>query len=114
MVILVFLFLLVAVAITFVLKNTCRSRNRRKLLEDAKCLSTWEEVQRQPDRFERIVLTNFGFGSEVWATTGTDDEMDIELRAFKNGVLILPRPDISVLKTFCRSHGLAVTQKLVK
>jgi hypothetical protein len=106
--------LFLALIISLVVPKLFRSLKRRKCLIQANRLSNWEDLERHPERFNRIVITNCGYGQEVWAISGNVDEMDLSLRAFKNGVLIVPRPESSALEKFCRSHDISLARTLVK
>jgi hypothetical protein len=87
-------------------------RRYRRLVDDGR-VRDWLSVTREPAAFEKIVLANFGFGREVWAVPLAGEKIDNELRAFKDGILIESPPRIAELISFCRSHGLEFTRKIV-
>lgn len=110
----VFVFIISALGVVLILPKLSRARERRKLLIKANRLSSLEGVEKDAERFNRIFVTNFGYGKEVWAITGTTNEVDLKFQAFKNGVLMVPRPDDSSLKKFCLARGITLTRTLVK
>jgi len=94
--------------------KVANGNRRRKHLIEAGRTSTWEMAENQARKISRIVQTDFGYGREVWALYETSAEIDRKLRAFKSGVLILPRPKVSDLQEFCRSQHIKLELMMIK
>ena len=110
-------FIIVAVGIlglSLLVHYRLQSQKRRKLLEQAGRTSTWDLVKQHPENVGKIIQIDFGYGKEFWAIADKADDVDLGLRAFKSGVLILPRPSDRDVKDFCQSKGLELSLKLVK
>src|SRR5579871_6204180 len=108
-------FCLVLIFGAVILIGKMRNGKRRRIrLGEANYILTWEIATNQKESLNGIIITNFGFGEEVWALKSSVDDIDLGLRAFKNGVLIVPPPDIRVLDEFCRLRGIKITRKLIK
>ena len=105
---------LLAISVVAILWTKIRRARRRyrRLVDDGR-VRDWLTVTREPVAFEKIVLTDFGFGREIWAIPLAGEKVDHELHAFKGGVLIESPPRVAELISFCRSHGLEFTQKIV-
>ena len=91
-----------------------QGKSRRNRLLHAGRVSTWDDVEKLPKKVNRIVLTNFGYGKEVWALPDNANDVDLELRSFKTGVLVFPRPRLSEVDKFCRAHAINLTRTVVK
>jgi len=112
--IIVFVSLLLVIGAFLLLAKQFRARERRDRLRQVGRVSTWQDVEIRRENFVKIVQTNFGYGKEVWAFVLEADQIDLTLRAFKTGVLILPRPKLHDVERFCQSHGIKFSQTLVK
>jgi hypothetical protein len=75
---------------------------------------TWDQCKKHSDNLTKIVEINFGFGKEVWALKSMQVEVDLKLRAFANGVLIIPSPKLSDLTIFCQAHGITFDLMMAK
>ena len=91
-----------------------QGKSRRNRLMHAGRVSTWDDVEKLPKKVNRIVLTNFGYGKEVWALPDNANDVDLELRSFKTGALVFPRPRLSEVDQFCRAHTISLTRTVVK
>ena len=110
----IFITLLLVAGIVLVLGKVFSARKRQSRLVQRGQVSTWQDIERHPDNFSKIVQTDFGHGKEVWALSTETDEINLKIRAFKTGILIVPRPKRSDLEKFCQSHGIAFNLKMVK
>ena len=97
-----------------VLGKLYSARKRRNLLIQRGQVSSWGEIEIKSERVNKIVQTDFGYGKEVWTFTAKANEIDLELRAFKTGNLVLPRPKLSDVENFCRSRGITIDLMIVK
>ena len=102
----IFLFLVFVAGAVLIIGKLFSARKRRNLLVQIGRVSAWKDIEKQPDSFSKIVQTNFGYGKEVWVLTKGGDEIDLKLRCFKTGVLIVPRPKVSDLERFCQLRGI--------
>jgi len=109
-----FLLIILVAGAILVLGKLSVARKRQYVLAQKGRVSTWEDIKIQSDKFNKIVQTNFGYGGEVWVFTKESTEVDLKLRAFKAGVLIVPKPKTSDLKQFCQSRGIAFDLIMVK
>jgi len=91
-----------------------QSSRRRRLLMRVGKISTWNEIQIYPHRIAKMVHANFGYGKELWAIVGNTNDVDLELRSFKAGLLIFPRPHTSDVKKFCEMHQIVMADTMVK
>ena len=90
------------------------ANKRRKHLVEAGRTSTWEMAESRGQTISRIVQTDFGHGREVWVLYEASAEIDRKFRAFKTGVLILPRPEAPDLREFCRSRHIELEFMMIK
>src|SRR5580693_8727081 len=88
----IFLSVLLVCGAILVFRKLIAARRRRNLLVQGGRVSTWQDIESRPERFVRLIRTDFGYGREVWALTTKTDQIDRQLRAFKSGILISPRP----------------------
>lgn len=106
--------LLLVAGSALVLGKVFSARKRQNRLAQRGQISTWHDIEGQPDNFSKIVQTDFGYGREVWALSTGKDEIDLKLRAFKTGILIVPRPKLSDMEKFCQSRGIMLDLMMVK
>jgi hypothetical protein len=109
-----FLLTLVVAGAVLICSKLVKARKRRIVLVRDGRVSTLEDIKHQHQNFSRLVQTDFGYGREVWAVASGSNEIDRRLRAFKTGVLIVPRPNHSDLQKFCQSHGIALDLMMIK
>lgn len=106
--------LVVICGAVLVFRNLFAARKRKDVLEHGGQVSTWREIQSHPDRFVKFVQTDFGYGREIWALSTAAHEIDLQLRAFKRGILIAPPPKLSELREFCQSRAMELDLVMVK
>lgn len=97
-----FAFLFVAGCVIAVVSKLWRTHIRLKRLRETGRILAWMEFHQNPNRYQRMIVINFGFGTEVWASPNTDPQIDLELKAFGDGVLIQAPPRKKALEEFCR------------
>ena len=56
----------------------------------------------------KVVHVDLGFGAEVWIVDAGNMAIDRSTRAFEKGVLIYPRPRMSVVQAACRNRGVEI------
>jgi hypothetical protein len=89
--------------------RSCREQHLRQMDQVAQ----WADVTGEASTVAKIIKTDFGYGCEIWAL-GPSEEIDMTTRSFKQGRLILPKPNASDLESFCRSHQIEITLMQIK
>ena len=110
----IFISLALIAGAALVFRKLLNARRRLALLLKLGRVSTWENIQKRPDNLVKIIRTDFGYGKEIWALPSQSAETDLKLRAFKTGVLIVPRPRSSDLHNFCQTRGISVDLMMIK
>ena len=105
---------LISCTIAVAIRHFRAKAARRDLLGATSRLRSWQEIQSNSSSKTRIISIDFGFGKEAWAFESDQDEIDLKLRAFKVGQLILPTPPLKELVEFCHLHGIDFVEKAVK
>lgn len=111
----------IALLVLFAISNVAlfydksrRAKRRYYLLVQNKRVSNWATIAQKPLVFKRIICVNFRFGPETWATPLGADEIDFDLLAFKDGVLIESAPPMSELRQFCQSNDIEFIHRITK
>ncbi|MEI8042028.1 MAG: hypothetical protein WCL11_11505 [Verrucomicrobiota bacterium] len=91
-----------------------RARKRRRYLRLQGRTATWESIKSQPQRFAKIIRIDFGYGREAWAVPTAQVAIDRSLRAFASGLVVVPRPKLSHLQTFCQAQNIPLELMMVK
>jgi hypothetical protein len=107
--------LLIIGAVTLIALRLAGLRKERlRLLERSGRVSRLPDVEHNSVDFRRVVLTNFGYGNEVWIIKGDESEIDVKLKAFKNGVMVVPCPARFQVDKLCQTHGYRLVEMQVK
>jgi hypothetical protein len=106
--------LIVGIFAVIAARSICARSERLQQLRQSGRISTWEDIEHSPARLARIVRVNFGYGKEIWALNTERNEIDLELKSFRNGFLIVPHPQSSTVGRFCQSHGIPIIDAQIK
>src|SRR5687767_12261583 len=93
---------LVLLGLILVADKLIKSRRRRSRLSQRHQIASLEEAGGRVGTIAKVIETNFGFGRETWLVTDSE-EIDLETRCFKRGVLIWPRPPEKRSENFATS-----------
>src|SRR5882724_7743959 len=90
--------------------KNCRARKRFLCLRKAGLVCSWDALLDDTGTFATIARTDLGYGTEVWVLRDEGRDIDLTVRAFKNGLLIFPRPNTGDLEAFAQAHGVKIVQ----
>jgi hypothetical protein len=113
-VIIIIALLIIGGLIVVALRAAALKKYRFQLLKQSERVLTLTDAEHNSVDFRRVVVTNFGYGKEVWVLKGNENEIDLKLRAFKNGAIVSPTPAHFQLNEFCQRHGCRLVEVQVK
>jgi hypothetical protein len=113
-VIIIVALLIIGVVIVLALRSAALRNQRFQFLKQSERVLTLTDAEHNSVDFHRVVLTNFGYGKEVWVLKRDENEIDVKLKAFKNGAIVSPTPARFQLNEFCQRHGCHLVEVQVK